>query len=425
MGNIVLKIFLLLAGGVLLVYVWSFVCSILSDKAKAKKMLKILLQLVGGVVLFYGWAFMFLILAFSTPAAKLLFPAAAVFFIGGFLLFHYVLWKHRIIWKIAVGLMALSLLFGGSVLFHRWWTVDRFPELKGQVKWWNYAPFKGEKTVQVTPEEKYRLSGRIPTINGAYALYPLYAAVVQSLCPPGDYSWTVRTDGSDTTFRLLLGNWVKELPPDLIFSAPPSKQQLEDAAKLKLTYEITPFAKEAFVFFVPSTNPVSNLSQEQIRGIYSGRIRNWKEVGGPDIAIKPFQRNEGSGSQTMLQKIMGGTPIMPPIKADRLGGMGDIINDVANYRNSKDAIGFTFRYFSTEMFRNGSIKLLSIDGIEPSLENIRNGSYPFLTDCCVITCRHRSENTRKIVDFLFSPAGQELIRKVGYTPIGRKEKPNE
>ena len=387
----------------------------------AKKVLKIFLQLAGGVLLLFCWVYMCLILVFSTPTAKILMPAAAVFFIGIFLLFHYALWKHRIMWKTGAGLMALSLLFSGSVLFHRWWTIDRFAELKGQIEWWKYAPFTGEKTIQVTPEEKYRLSGKIPAINGAYALYPLYAAVVQSLCPPGDYSGTVRTDGSDTTFRLLLGNWVKALPPDLIFSAPPSKQQLEDAAKLHLTYEITPFAKEAFVFFVPSTNPVSNLSQEHIRGIYSGRIRNWKEVGGPDITIKPFQRNEGSGSQTMLQKIMGDTPIIPPIKADRLGGMGDIINDVANYRNSKDAIGFTFRFFSTEMFRNGSIKLLSIDGIEPSMENIRNGRYPFLTDCCVITCRPRSENTKKIVDFLFSPAGQELIRKVGYTPIIRNK----
>lgn len=385
----------------------------------AKTVLKIFFQLLCGVMLFFGWAWVSLVLVLSTPTAKFLIPAAAVFFIGLFLLIHYRFWKHRFTLKAGVFLTVLPFLFGSCVLFHRWWTVDRFPEIPGEIEWRKYSPFEGEKTVQVTPEEKYRISGKIPTINGAYALYPVYAAVVQSLCPPGDYRWTVRTAGSDETFRLLLGNWVKDLPPDMIFSAPPSKQQYADAAKLKLTYEITPFAKEAFVFFVPSTNPVSNLTQEQIRGIYSGRIRNWKEVGGPDIEIKPFQRNEGSGSQTMLQKIMGDTPIMPPIKVDRLGGMGRIINDVANYRNSGDAIGFSFRYFSTEMFRNGDIKLLSIDGIEPTLENIRNGKYPFLTDCCVITCRPRSENTRKIVAFLFSPAGQELIRKVGYTPIGQ------
>ena len=119
----------------------------------------------------------------------------------------------------------------------------------------------------------------------------------------------------------------------------------------------------------------------------------------------------------MLQKIMGNTPIMTPLREDRLGGMGGIINDVAGYRNYKEALGFTFRYFSTEMFQNGEIKLLSIDGIAPTLENIRNGSYPFIADCCIITVKPRSGNVQKIVDFMFSPAGRELVEKTGYIPI--------
>ena len=368
------------------------------------------------------WGYACLIIALTMATSQFQIPAATVFFIGIFLLIHFALWKQKIILWIGVSLAALALLFGGAVQIHRWWTVDRFAQMKSDIRWWEYAPFKGKKTVQVTPEAQYRLSGKIPTMDGAYALYPVYAAVVQSIFPRNDYSRTVRTNGSDVTFARLLGTWNKHEPPvDLIFSAPPSKKQLKDAAELKLTYEITPFAREAFVFFVPSGNPVSNLTQEQIRGIYSGRITNWKEVGGPDLAIKPFQRNEGSGSQTMLQKIMGKTPIIPPIREDRVGGMGGIIRDVASYRNSGDAIGFTFRFFSTEMFRNGSIKLLSVDGIAPNLENIQNGSYPFLTDCCVITCRPRSENTKKLVEFLFSPAGQELIRKVGYIPFKTAE----
>lgn len=110
---------------------------------------------------------------------------------------------------------------------------------------------------------------------------------------------------------------------------------------------------------------------------------------------------------------------MQPLREDRLGGMGEIINDVAGYRNYQEALGFTFRYFSTEMFRNGEIKLLSIDGVAPTLENIRNGSYPFLADCCIITVKPRSENVKKIVDFMFSPAGQELVDKTGYTPLSR------
>ena len=113
---------------------------------------------------------------------------------------------------------------------------------------------------------------------------------------------------------------------------------------------------------------------------------------------------------------------MPPLKEDRLGGMGGIINDVAGYRNYQEAVGFTFRYFSTEMFKNGEIKLLAIDGIEPTVENIRNGSYPFIADCCIITVKPRTENIKKIVDFMFSPAGRELVEKTGYVPIEKEEK---
>ena len=91
---------------------------------------------------------------------------------------------------------------------------------------------------------------------------------------------------------------------------------------------------EAFVFFVNSRNPVNNLTSEQIRKIYSGAITDWSQIS-PRFAgtIKAFQRNEGSGSQTMLQKIMQDTPIMPPMTEDRLGGMGPLsdISKRVNY----------------------------------------------------------------------------------------------
>ena len=133
--------------------------------------------------------------------------------------------------------------------------------------------------------------------------------------------------------------------------------------------------------------------------------------------LAEFLPISSSGHLLLLEKIMGKTPIMPPVKEDRLAGMGGIINDVANYRNYQEALGFTFRYFSTEMFKNGEIKLLAIDGIAPTVENIRNGTYPFIADCCIITVKPRSKNVGKIVNFLFSPAGKELIEKTGYVAM--------
>ena len=54
------------------------------------------------------------------------------------------------------------------------------------------------------------------------------------------------------------------------------------------------------------------------------------------------------------------------------------------------------------------------------MENIRNGTYPFIADCCIITVKERSENVRRIVDFMFSPAGRDLVEKTGYVPVDRQ-----
>ncbi len=329
--------------------------------------------------------------------------------------------KTRKIWKHS-GIAALFfMLILCAIPVCRYLAVERFKQLNDHIYWHDYDPWRaGTKIVIVDAAQEFKISKDLPKIDGAYALYPVYSGVVRALYDFKEYDnsrWKyLDTNGSDITFKNLLDDRA-----DLIFSAPPSKKQIADADAKGLRYEITPFAKEAFVFFVNSKNPVDNLTIDQIRGIYSGKITNWSQI---DTRlkgkIKPFQRNQGSGSQTMLEKIMGNIPIMPPLKEDRLGGMGGIINDVAGYRNYQEAIGFTFRYFSTEMFKNGEIKLLSIDGVVPTVENIRNGTYPFISDCCIITVRPRRENVRKIVDFMFTPAGKELIEKTGYVAIPGK-----
>lgn len=139
---------------------------------------------------------------------------------------------------------------------------------------------------------------------------------------------------------------------------------------------MTPIGKEAFVFFVNQSNTVDNLTLDQVRGIYSGAVTNWKEVGGKNTAIRAFQRPESSGSQTALQSLMGDTPIMTPIQQDVAGGMGGIIRRTAAYQNRDNAIGYSFLFYATEMVRDYDIKLLSLNGVTPNRENIRNGSYP-------------------------------------------------
>lgn len=395
-----------------------------------QNLLKVLLLI--GFVGFLGYFYLFAVVGipFYTTHRLFYFIVMNMLFFGLLGLFICVVSKKRSkkFLLISCGLVAVSLAVGGTFRAYTWWTVDRYPVMKQEVDWDDYRPFsEGNKLVKVEIPAEYSLvfsggSGyklnELPRLNGAYALYPIYAAMVQGMYPASifqGYSFRnyLDTDGSDVIYDELL-----KKERDLIFALAPSKKQAEEAEKAGVEYELTPFCMDAFVFFVNAENPVDNLTTEQIRGIYGGKITDWKEVGAPESTkIIPFQRNEGSGSQTTLQKLMGDTPIMPPLKEDRLGGMGDIIQDTANYRNYKAALGFSFRYYSTEMLRNSQIKLLSVDGVAPTVENIRNGSYPLVTTVYMVTNGPRSANVRKIVDYMLSPEGQKLVEDTGYVPI--------
>ena len=370
------------------------------------------------------WSFGLIMISMSSVHHDFYFAVWTLFMLGVFVLICGIMFHSRIVRRISYAMMLFFLV--GSCVFRAWtwWTVDRFPVMTQKINWYDYQPFtEDNKLVKVEVPAQYAMGvdDPFPRLNGAYALYPIYAAMVQGMYPETvawDYKY-LRTDGSDVIYDELLKG-----ERDLIFALAPSKLQAEAAKQAGIQYKLTPFCMDAFVFYVNAKNPVDNLTTDQIKGIYSGKITNWKEVGAPsDTKIIPFQRNEGSGSQTTLQKLMGDTPIMPPLKEDRLGGMGDIINDTANYRNYNAALGFSFRYYSTEMLRNNQIKLLSIDGVAPTVENIRNGSYPLVASVYMVTARPRSKNTKKIVDYMLSPAGQKLVEETGHIPLGTPAAP--
>ena len=382
--------------------------------------LKALFAVLLTVGLCIAWPLVSIILAFSTVHSTFYFACWTVFLVGLLLTVCIFLFGGpRKLKRVFLDIFLAPIVCAGAFYAWTWWTVDRFPVMTQEIAWYQYRPFReGNKLVKVKIPAEYALNPAegFPKLNGAYALYPIYAAMVQGMYPEpiAGNRYYLDTKGSDVIYEELLKG-----ERDLIFALAPSKLQAEEAERAGIQYELTPFCMDAFVFFVNAKNPVDNLTTEQIRGIYSGKITDWKEVGAPfGTKIIPFQRNEGSGSQTTLQKLMGDTPIMPPLKEDRLGGMGDIINDTASYRNYNAALGFSFRYYSTEMLRNNQIKLLSIDGVAPTVENIRNGSYPLVATVYMVSACPRSNNTQKIVDFMLSPEGQKLVEDTGYVPIG-------
>ena len=298
---------------------------------------------------------------------------------------------------------------------------------------YQYEPFaEGTKAVYLDQESTLKFDTPTIDMDGATALYPVYSAFVQAVYPEGKYDiydfkyneadgyGQVTCTGTIEAYeRLIQGK------TDIIFCAAPSQDQLDAAAAAGVQLHLTPIGREAFVFFVHSDNPVEGLTVEEIQGIYTGQIKNWRELGGKNQRIRPYQRAENSGSQSALLRLMEGLPLMEPEKEDRIAGMGGIITQVASYRNHKNAVGFSFRFYSTEMVENEQIRLLALNGVLPTKETIRSGEYPISSNFYAVTASPMGQSApeetnaelRAFLDWILSEQGQEIIEKTGYVGV--------
>ena len=285
------------------------------------------------------------------------------------------------------------------------------------------------KAVRLEEEPTLKLEGNyfLPSMDGATALYPVYAAFAQAVYPEKEYPLDGTYDFTSVACSNTMGAYRRliDRDVDVIFVAEPSQAQRAAAESAGMELHFTPIGREAFMFFVNSRNPVENLTVEQVQGIYSGSITNWKEVGGKNQSIRPFQRIENSGSQSAFQRFMRDIPIMEPEREDVVADMGSIISQVASYRNYKNAIGFSFRYYSTQMVENNQIRLLALNGVPPTKETIRDGSYPISSSFYAVTAspigqpapETTNEKLAALLEWILSPQGQWIIEETGYVSL--------
>ena len=320
--------------------------------------------------------------------------------------------KFLIIWCICAAVYGAALGTNfGIIKYNKSITVNTSPNIDIQA----YLPFEENSKIVKTDSKTLKLTENLPRIDGAAALFPVYSAFVNAVYPnttklhDGIFEYNNTPDG----YRLLA-----EKETDIFIGVYPSDEQRAYAEENQTTFEYTPIGTEAFVFFVHKDNPITNLTTEQIKDIYSGKITNWKDVGGKNEKIAAFQRNEGSGSQSMLKRFMGDTPIAdaPTEMVNDL--MAGIIEQVADYKSKTNSIGFSFRYYVEGIIKNPDIKMISIDGAAPTSENIRNGSYPILTPIYAVTYKeNQNNNVNKLLEWILSDEGQYIINETGYVGI--------
>lgn len=329
--------------------------------------------------------------------------------------------KQRIVFVALSLLVILSVVLFPIALRGNWWigtTASEQSEAAPDLT--EYAPFAvSSKTVKLDEKSSLKLIDNQPVLDGATALYPVYAAFAEAAYEEGAFSEdTVLCTNTRGAYEAIISG-----ERDIVFVASASEKQKAAAREAGAELVFTPVGREAFVFLTGKENPVENITIKQIRNIYSGKTADWSTLGWREGGrIIAFQRPEGSGSQTGLQKIMGDLPIQvpQPLPHKSLIGTSSMMKQVSvEWKGVQPAIGYSYRYYATTMYANPEAKLLSINGVAPSTENIQDGSYPFVVDIYAVTNGVPKDNTKLLIDWILSQQGQELIEKTGYVPLIR------
>ena len=206
----------------------------------------------------------------------------------------------------------------------------------------------------------------------------------------------------------------------VVYEAPDYvKEELKEA---NAQLEQKPIGRDALVFIVNEDNPVTDLTQQQLRDIYAGRITSWKDVGGVDSPIVAFQRGVDSGSQTLFKKLLidkGDGQLMAAPTELAPADMGGLVDSIAEYNNSANAIGFSVYYYIDQMYSKPGLRLLAVDGVTPSNDTIASESYPLCNEFYAVLHADAAADSpeRQLYDWLDTAAGQDCIETAGYVAV--------
>ena len=256
-----------------------------------------------------------------------------------------------------------------------------------------------------------------PVMDGSTANLPMMAEVMAEVC---DISLEEGENLTSCQKTPLAWENITNGEADilLVYEAAEETKALVEQSGVAL--EITPIGRDALVFINNAQNPVKDLSQQQLIDIYTGKITNWNEVGGDDSAIVPYQRGETSGSQSLFMKLLmkDETPMAAPQEL-KPAEMGMLIDELARYNNTGNALGYSVFYYASYMYQQPGLNMLAVDGVLPSDQTIADGSYPLLNEYYVVIRAEEAEDSpaRRLRDWILTAEGKVAMEKAGYIPV--------
>jgi phosphate transport system substrate-binding protein len=295
-------------------------------------------------------------------------------------------------------------------------------------------------TKEEDPAQGFKIEGltidNFPKIDGSTSNEPLNRIIACRLLGY-NYQWqgmgnhySVVTDNQETSS--IINSLVKtsqthqsivnliDGTADIILSArklSPDEEAYADASNVTLID--APVALDAFIFIVNPKNPVNSLTHDQIVAIYTEKITRWDELGGNHMEILPLVRNQNSGSQELMERlVMQGTPVADfPVEYE----LTSMLPVFLETRAKENSICYTVYYYKERMvveeYRN-AVTTIAVNGISPNRGTILNRTYPFVAEVYAIIRSDLDRNSMayKLYELLQTKAGKAVIAESGYLP---------
>lgn len=241
--------------------------------------------------------------------------------------------------------------------------------------------------------------GSLVTISGSTSVGPLAEKLAMKYEEENDVKIEVNQIGSSAGITNAISG-VSQIG----MSSRDLKQEEKDSNLQELV-----IAYDGIVVVAHPSNPVKDLTMEQVKQIFTGEVTNWKEVGGKDMEIVVVSREDGSGSRDAFQEIVGyesGQLIKNAIVAS---GNGNIKTTVAM---NKHAIGFiSFEYIDE------SISPMAINGVAAKAENVLAGTYELSRPFLFVHKEDVPESAKQFMEFILTPEGQKVVESAGAIPL--------
>lgn len=316
-----------------------------------------------------------------------------------------------------------------------WGSINQ--EISRAVGWQDYVqetdfslgdgtPYPGDESITVLDWGNY------PSIDGSTVCVPMAMELARQHLdlPESDLAGFVAFSTTHYAYERLIGREPNPTvtlvsrnamlddthPVDLFLGTEPSDEEWAMARNAGVELVLVPVCYDAFVFLVNGENPVEGLTVQQIQDIYTADIQNWQDVGGEERIIVPYQRPKNSGSQTAMENLVMQGRVLVAKNNFVSGGMGDLVSAIGDYDNGRASLGYSYLYYVDVLYKSGTVKVLAVDGVKPTAENLRSGAYPFTT-CYYAVYRAGDDQAAAFADWLVSEPGQRSIAQAGYVPI--------